>query len=919
MRRSPELVHLPFAADFVERCAQRIVAACRAQLPDLSRCLVVLPSPALAPRLRAALAAAARRTLLLPRIATLSHLAEPGLAGAQPDALRQLLLYRQIKERGWFAEGALWEICAELLALFDELTERSVGLPGDEEALVARLAHAYALGDSVPLRFEARVVHSLWRAEASGAPSRRAAASMALARFAKGAGAPLFALCEGEPSPQEAAFFEAYGARQPVTVFVPVRGGATAPTALLNLAWPLERGNAPALATRADQARDALPESPFAGRLRLVGSAGLEEEALAVAAQVRRWLAAGKRRIALVACDRVATRRARALLERDGILVEDEAGWKLSTTRAAALVDAWLEVVAADAYHRDLLDLVKSPFVFADLSEGERQAAALQLEAGLARHNLACGLRRYERALARDADGELALRLLARIGQALGRMPVGAAPAAQWLERLEAALGELGALPALERDEAGRTLLELIRARCAELAGAGPRLAFGEWRAWLDREFERAAFVDRSIDSSVCITHLAATRLRSFDAAILIGADRDHLGPAASQAVFGSQAVRAELGLPTLAEAQARLRDDLAFLLVAADEVTATWQRLRGEEENLLCPELATLSLLHRRAWGDDLMGAAPAAEAHGAGAGGGTAMPAPAAPPQRLPLRLPVSAYASLVACPYQFFARRVLGLAEAEEVREALEKRDYGEFVHRILKRFHERHPLLADRSDEELGEALAAIAREEFAPVIAERFLDHAWQARWLARIAGYVAWARRREEAGWRWAGGELERERRLPLADGAPVCLYGRLDRLDRRADGAEAVLDYKASRRQALRERLAGDDVQLAAYALLEGEAVAEAAYVALEEERTSEVGLPEVREAAAAQEERLAATYSALRAGAGMPAHGAEAVCAWCEVRGLCRKDYQVEDLPPSPHPGEGGGSPPAGGGAAS
>ena len=54
-------LRLPLTADFVDVCAQRIVAEAGAQLPDLSSLLVVLPSPALAPALRQGLAAAAGR------------------------------------------------------------------------------------------------------------------------------------------------------------------------------------------------------------------------------------------------------------------------------------------------------------------------------------------------------------------------------------------------------------------------------------------------------------------------------------------------------------------------------------------------------------------------------------------------------------------------------------------------------------------------------------------------------------------------------------------------------------------------------------------------------------------------------------------------------------------------------------------
>lgn len=905
----------PLSADFAGHCARHVVDACRARLPDLSDILLVVPSPALAPELRRVLAAAAGRSLLLPRIATPAQLAADTHAGGQPDSLRQLSLYRLLRERGWFADGARWELCAELIALFDELNERAIGLPQDEAEFLGRLERAYEARGSQPLRFEAEVVHRLWRAEAAGPPGRHVAMTLALAALAGRAAAPMFMICEGEPRPLEAEFCRAWAQRQPATMFLPQRAGSGDPLMqALNLAWPIQTREDPQpLAGRAETARATLPASPLAGRLRLIGAAGLEEEALAAVAEVRRWLAEGRSAIALVACDRVAARRARALLERDGILVQDETGWKLSTTRAAALVDAWLEVAAADAYHRDLLDLVKSPFVFGSLPEQARQAGLLQLEDGLARHNLAYGLARYEAALSRSAGHEAALGLIRRVAAARREMPRGGAPLAAWLDGLARSLGVLDALAGLESDAAGATLLELLRTRREELDAVPQRLTFGEWREWLNRELEQAAFIDRSIDSPLVMTHLAATRLRRFDAAILIGADRDNLAPTHARAVFGNLAARRELGLSLPAEGMARLRDDLAGLIVSCGQVTATWQTLRGDEANLLSPELSLLAVLHTRAWGDDLRVPAAAAPAGETGERGGTAPPRPAAP-MRVPPRLSASAYASLMACPYQFYVRRMLGLTEAEEVREALEKRDYGEFVHRILWRFHAAHPLLSGQSDEALAADLERLSRDVFAPEIEENFLEHAWLARWLERVPAYIGWQKTREAGGWRYAGGELDREIVLPLAGGGEAVLHGRLDRLDRRADGAEAVLDYKAQEARDLKRRLAeaGEDVQLACYALLQGARVDEAAYVAIDADKPVEVPLPEAKEMACAQGARLASVFDALMAGAALPAHGVDAVCAHCEARGLCRRDYHRPLLPAE---GGGDGAPPAGG----
>src|SRR5690606_14837666 len=65
--------------------------------------------------------------------------------------------------------------------------------------------------------------------------------------------------------------------------------------------------------------------------------------------------------------------------------------------------------------------------------------------------------------------------------------------------------------------------------------------------------------------------------------------------------------------------------------------------------------------------------------------------MPAPSAP-QLLPATLSASGYNSLVACPYQFFAARMLRLAGLDELSDLPEKHDYGEWLHEILARYHQ-----------------------------------------------------------------------------------------------------------------------------------------------------------------------------------------------------------------------------------
>ena len=665
---------------------------------------------------------------------------------------------------------------------------------------------------------------------------------------------------------------------------------------VLNAAWPPDPVEAP-LIERATGLRSEGANS-LADRVALVPTGTLEALARHTVLQVRAWLAEGRLRIALIAADRVAARRARALLERDDILVADETGWKLSTTRAAALVDAWHEVIASDGYHRSLLDLLKSPFLVAGLDPEQHAAAIDGVELHLARRNIASGLDVLDASLdAEEGRPELsaARALVRRVLAARNAFPRTAAEPVRWIARLNAVFDLLDARAALANDAAGADLLELLERRAADLDGPAQRLSFAEWREWLDRQFEAATFRDSSIDSPIVMTHLAAARLRRFDAAIIIGADREHLAPGEPAALLAHDAVRRELGLPGREVAVARLRDDLSMLIANSDRLCFAWQAMRADENCLPAVEVELLALVHRVAFGDDLH--RPALTDCTPEADPSLALqrrPAPRLAPTEVPQRVSASGYQSLVDCPYQFFTRHVLGLGEREEVSEALEKRDYGERIHAILAKFHQRYPRVTDGDPAQLLAALEVESRSAFAVEIERNALELGWLERWLRRLPAYLDWQREREAAGWHFSQAEQRRDLSLELADGTPLRLEGRIDRIDAHDDGTLAVLDYKTQSVAAVAARLKvpGEDVQLAIYTLLQGDEVAQAAYVALDDDVKARQ-LDDPQAMAARQYQRLIDVFSGMRAGASLPAHGAAGVCRHCAARGLCRRDW--------------------------
>ena len=534
--------------------------------------------------------------------------------------------------------------------------------------------------------------------------------------------------------------------------------------------------------------RKHFPHAELTQRLRLFAAHSLEQEARAAEVQVRRWLLAGKQNIALVAQDRLVARRVRALLERAGVLVRDESGWVMSTLSVSTVLMRWLDALQSDFYYQDLLDLLKSPFIFADQPAQQRKQTVYQLEQLVRKHGVASHLDSFLDLAHGEEDVQVAL---VRLRQAAETLRYNSDTLSGWLRAFNESLSILGVLQGLEADVAGAQLLQVLQTWQLELAVDNARFSRAEWRHWLAKQLDGHTFRDTEIDSPVLLTHLAATRWRSFDAVLLLGADASHLPGADNGSVWFNDAVRSTLGLPTREVHLAQQRDDLLALLAMNGTVLVTWQASKSGEKNLLSPYLEMLRALHEQAYSDDLeereLGALLENAQVRVSEDSGlvdlplpTEMPRPVVPHSLIPSRISPSAYNSLVACPYQYYARHILRLNELDEVREGVEKRDYGEWVHDILHRFHKQFPVLAEHSRSELEEALQHISTEVFAPSVERDYLARAWLLRWQQAIPAYLDTQLKSEADGWRYQNGEVPFE--LPLTD--ELTLHGRIDRVD---------------------------------------------------------------------------------------------------------------------------------------
>ena len=873
--------------------------------PDLSRAVVIVANLFVVQPLQRALQRAANgATLLLPTITTMALMAEtvPLSNPPLPDSRRLAWIHSALRAGNWFAGLDLWQVAAEVLNLIDDCARNGVALPEDVADFQRVVRQALRASDNHAIQFEARLVHELWQAMQGDDREidRHGAYRLRLAELAARAPAPLYVVGLIETTTAEDQFLQRYAQRQPIHIIRADEAASAAHSPLFSLlhnAW----NDAPTALPLMDRAIQFAAEhgpSP-AATLRLFPAKSLEQEAQAVELAVRRWLHEGRRAIAIIAQDRLTARRARARLERAQILVADESGWTLSTTTASSAAMCWLEVIGGDFYFRNLFDLLHSPFFLGDFDEASRSEVVSELEKLLFKASFTSGLRKL-RAIADRAELSPAasqiIKSLVAAGLQFGRKP---RPLSRWLRALIECFAKLGALAALRLDAAGVDLLRLLQSLAAELEGESEVYSLNEWRGWLDRQLEDASFRDTAIESSVVLTHLGLTDGRRFDAVILLGADADHL-PSPSYNTLFNDAVLNQLGLPSRKTRCDLERQRLMNVLAHSDAALITWQAAKGNEPNPPSPYWARLMAFHHVAYRVDLrdaeltrlLDAAPASliEVNELGV---TSMPRPGAA-SLIPESLSASDYASLIACPYQFYVRRMLALREQDEVLEAMEKKDYGELVHQILSEFHRRFPVVSGHDDALMSTTLFEISERIFQSGPEADYFVRAWRMRWEKVIPAYLAWQREREGQGWRWQASEVQREFLLEFAPARAVNLRGRLDRVDIRHGEANqddfAVLDFKTGSGSSLKKRAANsdEDNQLPFYAIL--------ADPALSEPVLAYAMAGDAEAIAADHLQRLQQTFSNIAAGKGLPAQGIETHCKYCEAKGVCRKPYWDE-----------------------
>ncbi len=541
-----------------------------------------------------------------------------------------------------------------------------------------------------------------------------------------------------------------------------------------------------------------------------------QEEAVAIALILRNTLETPNARAALVTPDRQLATRVAAELLRWGVVADDSAGEPLAQSPPAVFLRLIAETVATGLAPVALLALLKHPLAAAGLSLADCRKAARDLELlalrgpkpqpGLAGLRLAAKEHAGAAAFIMRIDGCLApllrvfaaagpvppsdmIAALVEAGETLAATDEASGPSRLWAQEEGEALAQAlsGAIEALERlpGQAPSVLPGLIDAL---LEGISVRTR----RALRGRE-------ERTEHPRVYIWGLLEARLQAVELVVLGGLAETVWPPATDPGPWMSRPMRTAAGLPSPEEAVGQAAHDFVMACCAAPVAVLSCPRRRDGAPAVPARWLAritayldgqklTLARHSAAIWARQLD--------QPSGAPHPVSPPTPRPPLALRPRRLSVTEIETWLVDPYAIYARHILRLRKLRPLEEATDASDYGSIVHQGFQHYIAEHG--AGWTGASRAQLRAAMAR-----ALAEAGLRQALAEWWSPRLARIADWAadmeiERRQSHRPVATGAELSGEWRLSVPGG--FLLRGRADRIEKRADGSIAILDYKTGK-----------------------------------------------------------------------------------------------------------------------
>jgi ATP-dependent helicase/nuclease subunit B len=921
---------LPYGEDPLAILIDTLLTDQVSHLPRLDHVTVLLPDLAEAQRLRHQLVHHEKiaGAVLAPQISTLQRYIEthtPPTGALLNTHAQELMLVEVLRDHPLSGQGNPWHLADELLKLFEALhlahganfsTDLMSDIFSDEATNIQLLWQAW----QTQLEMEQATTRTKVYSDGLSNPAflvphndeclylagydwlHQAELNFLLACFERG-------LAQVFVSPHQPLWSQLHQAN----ISLPTIPKSNSLTKLLDSMYA---GDQETLKNRAEPYRST--PSPLLESLSIFKAGDPEHEARAVDIQTRQWLLDGYQHIAIITEDRRLARRISALLRRASIDAQDSAGWPLSTTTAAGTLERWLETIESDFDHSSLLDVLKSGFLSAP---GFSKDTVYRLQLDIVEHEgIAHSLQAYRQALAArtTALGGTQSTAVHQIYHLLDHLEQAAAPLLPLLtggtnkpeimiDALRESLDRLGLWQGYGHDPAGQRIQQEFQDMHRALQHRDITLNWFEFRSWLGRALETHNFRPTLEDSPVRIMRFDQSRLGHYDGLIIAGADGQHLPGSQHRQIFFNEAARYELGLKTWEIERQQRFSQYRRLLQAAPQILISYSGDSDDAPSLPSGWIDLLQTFHRYTSKQAIenthlhellaLDEAQVESPYPASNPTPATRPQPTMPSALIPKTLSASSHQQLIDCPYRFFAARGLRLREREQTADILGKREYGSLIHRCLQAFHSDlddldgpfpHVVTQLNRDDAI-QTLTNISRQVFEPELKRNFEHQGWWQLWQHLLPGYIDWQMKRAD---NWTVSEAEQEYRQPLGDGQ-FQIMGKIDRIDQCPEGV-GLIDYKTGAIASRANVEAGEAVQLLTYALLLEDTV-ETTYLSFDPRKgvktESKISKGTLNQLLPTIKTRLNTMLTAIQRGHKLPAWGHEAICRYCEMKGLCRK----------------------------
>ncbi|MBR1234455.1 double-strand break repair protein AddB [Bradyrhizobium sp. AUGA SZCCT0182] len=591
--------------------------------------------------------------------------------------------------------------------------------------------------------------------------------------------------------------------------------------------------------TATEQWHDRLEQPDIAAKisggmknLAVVAAPNPEMEALAIAVAMREARHLGKS-AALVTPDRALARRVMAALGRWNLEFDDSGGDALMDTSAGIFARLVAQAAAKGLEPPTLLALMKHPLFRLGGAHGALKHAIEVLElallrgtrpqagsGGLARDfdRFCAELRKLkdgetsslhaseQRAKLRDDALDQARGLISALQQAL--LPLESMTSSQPYDFAELAHRHREVLMALSSDQTeiavvfegaqGSALASAFADLLGEQKPSGLMVQLGDYP-----ELFQTAFADRMVrrpESASAHLHIYGqleARLTESDRVILGGLVEGVWPPSPRIDPWLSRPMRHELGLDLPERRIGLSAHDFAQLLGHTDVILTHSAKVGG------APAVAS-RFLHRleavageEHWkqatqaGEDYVRFA--AELDRPAKIEPIPQPAPKPPRATRPLKLSVTAIEDWLRDPYTIYAKYILRLDPLDPVDMPLSAADRGSAIHEALGEFTKT---FADTLPAQPALALRGIGEKFFAPLMERPEARALWWPRFQRIAAWFADWEMARRDHIHR-INAEIKGEIGIPLDNERTFILSARADRIEQRADGRFAILDYK--------------------------------------------------------------------------------------------------------------------------